>query len=144
MCYIEYVDIDLFLPYMPKARKIILSLNIKKSTISNINNKKPIIIEFNSITEANKELGIDISVLHTILSENREVEGILAIVEGNMGFVDNELNKRKTPAEKKLEMQEHLQKVANYCKKHKVNYVKNLDKCPLCKLDEAKKNFKML
>ena len=129
---------------MPKARKIILSLNIKKSTISNINNKKPIIIEFNSITEANKVLGIDIAILHKILIENREVEGILAIVEGSMGFVDNNVNKKKSTVEKKLEMQEHLQKVANYCKKHKVNYVKTLDECPLCKLDRAKKNFKML
>lgn len=129
---------------MPKARKIILNLNIKKSATSNINNRKPIIIEFKSITEAQDVLGIDVAILHKMLVETKEIEGILAIVEGNMGFVDNNMKKKNIDNKNKLEMQEHLNKVSNYCKKHKVNYVKTLDICPLCKLDEAKKKFKMI
>mgnify|MGYP003638473134 CR=1 FL=1 len=131
---------------MPTSRKIILSLNITKSIFASYN-PKPIIIEFNSITEAEQKLGIDKSSIHKMLEENRELEGILAIIQGTMGFEkhtdkqNNKINKRENDKEKMIK---HLEAKANYCKKHKVNYVKTLTQCPLCKLDEAKKKFKML
>lgn len=127
---------------MPKARKIILNINFKKTIADKIFSRKSIIIEFKSITEAEEKLGIDKSLLHKLLETNKELEGILAIVEGDMGFIDK--TETETAKMKQQKMQEHLTKVANYCKKHKVNYVKTLTQCPLCKLDEAKTKFKML
>lgn len=130
---------------MPKARRIILNINFKKTVADNIFSRKSIIIEFKSITEAEEKLGIDKSLLHRLLETNKELEGILAIVEGDMGFIDKtEKTETETAKMKQQRMQEHLQRVANYCKKHKVNYVKTLTQCPLCKLDEAKTKFKML
>ena len=130
---------------MPKARRIILNINFKKTIADNIFSRKSIIIEFKSITEAEEKLGIDKSLLHKLLETNKELEGILAIVEGDMGFIDKtEKTETETAKMKQQKMQEHLQRVANYCKKHKVNYVKTLTQCPLCKLDEAKTKFKML
>lgn len=130
---------------MPKARRIILNINFKKTIADNIFSRKSIIIEFKSITEAEEKLGIDKSLLHRLLETNKELEGILAIVEGDMGFIDKtEKTETETAKMKQQRMQEHLQRVANYCKKHKVNYVKTLTQCPLCKLDEAKTKFKML
>lgn len=130
---------------MPKARRIILNINFKKTVADEVFSRKSIIIEFKSITEAEEKLGIDKSLLHKLLETNKELEGILAIVEGDMGFIDKtEKTETETAKMKQQKMQEHLQKVANYCKKHKVNYVKTLTQCPLCKLDEAKTKFKML
>ena len=130
---------------MPKARRIILNINFKKTIADNIFSRKSIIIEFKSITEAEEKLGIDKSLLHRLLETNKELEGILAIVEGDMGFIDKtEKTETETAKMKQQRMQEHLERVANYCKKHKVNYVKTLTQCPLCKLDEAKTKFKML
>lgn len=130
---------------MPKARRIILNINFKKTIANNIFSRKSIIIEFKSITEAEEKLGIDKSLLHKLLETNKELEGILAIVEGDMGFIDKtEKPEKETAKVKQQRMQEHLERVANYCKKHKVNYVKTLTQCPLCKLDEAKTKFKML
>jgi len=130
---------------MPKARRIILNINFKKTVADEVFSKKSIIIEFKSITEAEEKLGIDKSLLHRLLETNKELEGILAIVEGDMGFIDKtEKTETETAKMKQQRMQEHLQRVANYCKKHKVNYVKTLTQCPLCKLDEAKTKFKML
>ena len=130
---------------MPKARRIILNINFKKTIADNIFSIKSIIIEFKSITEAEEKLGIDKSLLHRLLETNKELEGILAIVEGDMGFIDKtEKTETETAKVKQQKMKEHLEKVANYCKKHKVNYVKTLTQCPLCKLDEAKTKFKML
>lgn len=130
---------------MPKARRIILNINFKKTVANEVFSRKSIIIEFKSITEAEEKLGIDKSLLHRLLETNKELEGILAIVEGDMGFIDKtEKTETETAKMKQQRMQEHLQKVANYCKKHKVNYVKTLTQCPLCKLDEAKTKFKML
>jgi hypothetical protein len=130
---------------MPKARRIILNINFKKTIADNIFSRKSIIIEFKSITEAEEKLGIDKSLLHKLLETNKELEGILAIVEGDMGFIDKtEKTETETAKVKQQKMKEHLEKVANYCKKHKVNYVKTLTQCPLCKLDEAKTKFKML
>lgn len=127
---------------MPKARRIILNINFKKTVADEVFSRKSIIIEFKSITEAEEKLGIDKSLLHKLLETNKELEGILAIVEGDMGFIDK--TETETAKMKQQRMQEHLQRVANYCKKHKVNYVKTLTQCPLCKLDEAKTKFKML
>lgn len=130
---------------MPKARRIILNINFKKTVADEVFSRKSIIIEFKSITEAEEKLGIDKSLLHRLLETNKELEGILAIVEGNMGFIDKtEKTETETAKVKQQKMKEHLEKVANYCKKHKVNYVKTLTQCPLCKLDEAKTKFKML
>lgn len=130
---------------MPKARRIILNINFKKTVADEVFSRKSIIIEFKSITEAEEKLGIDKSLLHKLLETNKEIEGILAIVEGDMGFIDKtEKTETETAKMKQQKMQEHLQRVANYCKKHKVNYVKTLTQCPLCKLDEAKTKFKML
>ena len=130
---------------MPKARRIILNINFKKTIADNIFSRKSIIIEFKSITEAEEKLGIDKSLLHKLLETNKELEGILAIVEGDMGFIDKtEKTQTETAKVKQQKMKEHLERVANYCKKHKVNYVKTLTQCPLCKLDEAKTKFKML
>ena len=130
---------------MPKARRIILNINFKKTIADEVFSRKSIIIEFKSITEAEEKLGIDKSLLHRLLETNKELEGILAIVEGDMGFIDKtEKTETETAKMKQQRMQEHLQRVANYCKKHKVNYVKTLTQCPLCKLDEAKTKFKML
>ncbi|MGA1047134.1 MAG: hypothetical protein ACO3UU_03935 [Minisyncoccia bacterium] len=130
---------------MPKARRIILNINFKKTIADNIFSRKSIIIEFKSITEAEEKLGIDKSLLHKLLETNKELEGILAIVEGDMGFIDKtEKTETETAKVKQQKMKEHLERVANYCKKHKVNYVKTLTQCPLCKLDEAKTKFKML
>jgi hypothetical protein len=130
---------------MPKARRIILNINFKKTVADEVFSRKSIIIEFKSITEAEEKLGIDKSLLHKLLETNKELEGILAIVEGDMGFIDKtEKTETETAKVKQKKMQEHLQRVANYCKKHKVNYVKTLTQCPLCKLDEAKTKFKML
>ena len=130
---------------MPKARRIILNINFKKTVADEVFSRKSIIIEFKSITEAEEKLGIDKSLLHRLLETNKELEGILAIVEGDMGFIDKtEKTETETAKAKQKKMQEHLQRVANYCKKHKVNYVKTLTQCPLCKLDEAKTKFKML
>ena len=130
---------------MPKARRIILNINFKKTIADNIFSRKSIIIEFKSITEAEEKLGIDKSLLHRLLETNKELEGILAIVEGDMGFIDKtEKTQTETAKVKQQKMKEHLERVANYCKKHKVNYVKTLTQCPLCKLDEAKTKFKML
>ena len=130
---------------MPKARRIILNINFKKTIADKIFSRKSIIIEFKSITEAEEKLGIDKSLLHRLLETNKELEGILAIVEGDMGFIDKtEKTQTETAKVKQQKMKEHLERVANYCKKHKVNYVKTLTQCPLCKLDEAKTKFKML
>lgn len=130
---------------MPKARRIILNINFKKTVADEVFSRKSIIIEFKSITEAEEKLGIDKSLLHRLLETNKELEGILAIVEGDMGFIDKtEKTQTETAKVKQQKMKEHLERVANYCKKHKVNYVKTLTKCPLCKLDEAKTKFKML
>lgn len=130
---------------MPKARRIILNINFKKTIADEVFSRKSIIIEFKSITEAEEKLGIDKSLLHKLLETNKELEGILAIVEGDMGFIDKtEKTETETAKVKQQKMKEHLERVANYCKKHKVNYVKTLTQCPLCKLDEAKTKFKML
>ena len=130
---------------MPKARRIILNINFKKTVADEVFSRKSIIIEFKSITEAEEKLGIDKSLLHKLLETNKELEGILAIVEGDMGFIDKtEKTETETAKVKQQKMKEHLEKVANYCKKHKVNYIKTLTQCPLCKLDEAKTKFKML
>jgi hypothetical protein len=126
---------------MPQPRKVILSLNIEKHIISKYKASKPIIIEFESITEAEQKLHIDKSVLHKMFTNNQELEGILAIVKGSMSFVTPKATKATRG---QAEMKKYLDKVANYCDKHKVNYTKAITQCPLCKLDEAKGKFKMV
>jgi hypothetical protein len=126
---------------MPQPRKVILSLNIEKHIISKYKASKPIIIEFDSITEAEEKLHIDKSVLHKMFTNNQELEGILAIVTGNMSFV---VPKATKATRGQVEMKKYLEKVAYYCEKHKVNYTKTISQCPLCKLDEAKGKFKMV
>lgn len=131
---------------MPTPRKIIITFNITKNQFAHYN-PKPITIEFNSITEAEEKLGIDKSSIHKMLEVDRELEGILAIIEGTMGFQknnDDNLSKSEKKALERQQLAEHLEKTSNYCKKHKVFYIKELAQCPLCTLDEKKKNFKML
>lgn len=126
---------------MPQPRKVILSLNIEKHIISKYKASKPIIIEFESITEAEQQLHIDKSVLHKMFTNNQELEGILAIVKGSMSFVTPKATKATRG---QVAMKKYLEEVAHYCEKHKVNYTKSLSQCPLCKLDEAKGKFKMV
>lgn len=131
---------------MPTSRKIILSFNITKSQFASYN-PKPITIEFGSITEAEEKLGIDKSSIHKMLEVDREFEGILAIIEGTMKFQknnDDNLSKSEKKALERQQLAEHLEKTSNYCKKHKVFFIKGLAQCPLCKLDENKNKFKML
>ena len=63
---------------MPKARRIILNINFKKTVADEVFSRKSIIIEFKSITEAEEKLGIDKSLLHKLLETNKELEGISA------------------------------------------------------------------
>ena len=134
---------------MPTSRKIIITFNITKNKFAHYN-PKPITIEFNSITEAEEKLGIDKSSIHKMLEVDRELEGIIAIIEGTMGFqknvsgLEDNMSKSEKKALEKQQLAEHLEKTSNYCKKHKVFYIKTLAQCPLCTLDEKKKNFKML
>ena len=106
---------------MPKARRIILNINFKKTIADKIFSRKSIIIEFKSITEAEEKLGIDKSLLHKLLETNKELEGILAIVEGDMGFIDKtEKTETETAKMKQQRMQEHLQRVLE-AKKHRTH-----------------------
>lgn len=97
---------------------------------------RPIHLRFDSILEAEKQLGINRGYIYRLANKHSTVIGAMSVT-GNIRIEETQKPLQKgifTEAEDEIKddlIKEHLKKVAWYCERHKVHIAAGRD-CPLC------------